>query len=48
VSARMRREQILDEQVAKGGVRLPELSKASLVSEMTIRRDLDERASERR
>jgi DeoR/GlpR family transcriptional regulator of sugar metabolism len=41
VLARMRRKQILDEVVAKGGVRLTELSQAFRVSEMTVRRDLD-------
>jgi len=41
VLARMRRQQILEELQVKGGVRLTELSEAFLVSEMTIRRDLD-------
>ena len=37
----MRRKQILEELQAKGGVRLTELSETFLVSEMTVRRDLD-------
>jgi DeoR/GlpR family transcriptional regulator of sugar metabolism len=37
----MRRAQILEELQARGGVRLTELSEAFLVSEMTVRRDLD-------
>jgi DeoR/GlpR family transcriptional regulator of sugar metabolism len=39
--ARMRRAQILDQLHTKGGARLAELSEALLVSEMTVRRDLD-------
>ena len=39
--ARMRRQQILEELQLKGGVRLTELSETFLVSEMTVRRDLD-------
>lgn len=39
--ARMRRQQILEELQAKGGVRLSELSESFGVSEMTVRRDLD-------
>jgi DeoR/GlpR family transcriptional regulator of sugar metabolism len=41
VLARLRRQQILEELQAKGGVRLTELSEGFLVSEMTVRRDLD-------
>jgi len=41
VLARMRRDHILEELQAKGGLRLTELSEAFSVSEMTIRRDLD-------
>jgi DeoR/GlpR family transcriptional regulator of sugar metabolism len=37
----MRRKRILDELHLKGGVRLTELTEAFLVSEMTVRRDLD-------
>ena len=39
--ARLRRKQILEELQAKGGVRLAELSETLVVSEMTVRRDLD-------
>lgn len=41
VLASMRRKQILEELQARRGVRLTDLSKQFLVSEMTIRRDLD-------
>jgi len=41
VLARLRRKQILEELQAKGGVRLAELSETLVVSEMTVRRDLD-------
>jgi DeoR/GlpR family transcriptional regulator of sugar metabolism len=37
----MRRKEILEELQTRGGVRLTELSEVFLVSEMTIRRDLD-------
>jgi DeoR/GlpR family transcriptional regulator of sugar metabolism len=37
----MRRDQILGQLQAKGGARLTELSETLLVSEMTVRRDLD-------
>jgi DeoR/GlpR family transcriptional regulator of sugar metabolism len=41
VLARLRLKQILEELQAKGGVRLAELSETLVVSEMTVRRDLD-------